>query len=429
METFGAGAATINRCDTRKSVWISKKKTKTVIQPVTTTTPDKTETLTLTSMMNFKNTADQEPAAAKRGDVLPIRWYQKGTWDKVNVYATLYRDRGDATASSNPVFRTKLSILTGTEGVNTVTLGLPTGSVIGSIPGGGNTDIILHGWARIELESNPLGKTTLTKVSSPAFKIDVVSKEDLQFFADWDAASMIKIGAGSQNPYGFNRSFSIGRTEITNIDFWRTMGRFPDPYVKGLMNAAHGMTYYDAVLYCNVRSIQEGLPEVYSFTGPSFDSYGRCVGLTNLTVNPSKRGYRLPSGNEWIYAYYAGANPQNDKLYFWGNGEDFSTAEKYSWYDGNSAGLGLNREPPVSFKLPNAWGLHDMAGGVFEWTWDPSVSAGVSIRGGSASSSLTPPQLGFNSWPFSVTPVSYRSDTGFRICRTEAVLPPFLLLE
>jgi hypothetical protein len=428
LSTSDGGMAAINRCDLRKAVWVSKKKTKTVIIRDTTTIPARTETLTLTSMMDFKNATDEEPAAVKRGDVLPIRWYQKGTWNKVNVYAVLYRNKDNAVASANPFFRYKLATLTGKEGVNTATLAIPQGSAVGYIPGGANTEVMLYGWSRIELESSPLSKTALTKVVSPAFRIESVSTEEVQAYAEGDATRLVKIPGGSQAPYGFNRTFFIGRTEVTNMDYWRTMGKFPNLYVEGALNAANGMTYYDAILYCNARSLQENLPVVYSYSGQTFDTDGHCIGLVNLAMNNRTSGYRLPTNDEWIYAYYAGSNPQNDQLYYWGNSSEYNIAEKYAWYDQSSASLGLSRENPVGVKLPNAWGLHDMAGGVNEWMSQPTPTE-VSVRGGSASSSLIFPQFGLNVWPLIISPQSYRSDTGFRICRTMPCLPPFLLLD
>ena len=127
------------------------------------------------------------------------------------------------------------------------------------------------------------------------------------------------------------RSFLIGKTEVTQKQWVNLMGSNPSRF------SACGPE-------CPVENIS--WVDVQQF-------------IAKLNQKTGKK-YRLPSESEWEYSARAGVTTE------WSFGNDSYLLDKYSWFGGNSGG----KPHEVGQKLPNAFGLLDMHGNVWEWTQD-----------------------------------------------------------
>ncbi len=167
------------------------------------------------------------------------------------------------------------------------------------------------------------------------------------------------------------------------------------------------VSWYDAVLYCNWLSRKEGLTPAYKSTGKTMkeNSVKEEIEVDIWEPVEQANGYRLPSQWEWEFACRAGSTTD------WSIGSANKLIEKYCQM------LPSELTSPSGEKLPNAWGLHDMHGNVWEWCWDQTGSASSSrVDCGGAWNDKA--SRCWSNISGSRTPLGRHSDRGFRIVRS-----------
>ena len=183
-----------------------------------------------------------------------------------------------------------------------------------------------------------------------------------------------------------SRGFWLGKHEVTQAEWQAVMGTNP--------------SRFSGCGRCPVEEV-------------SWEDAQAFIGRLNARGEGTR--YRLPTEAEWEYAARAGTS-----------GDRYGNLDAIAWHDGNSG----DRTHPVGQKAPNAFGLHDMLGNVFEWVQD--------WYGGYPGGSLTDPRgpasgsrrvLRGGGWPGgarfcrasnrSVSTPGSRLYLGFRLLRTE----------
>jgi len=255
-------------------------------------------------------------------------------------------------------------------------------------------------------------------------------------------------GATPVRTVKLTQGFYMSKYQITQKQWEDVMGTTIDDqeattswglYGKGVNHPMYYVNWYEAIVFCNKLSIEEGFSPAYEIQKESDTT----VWSTNpadwdavptssnsrwnaVRIVASSTGYRLPTEAQWEYACRAGATGDyglsEDKV----NEINSTTLGNYAWYSDNSDG----KTHAVRGKKPNAWGLYDMHGNVWEWCWDwhgtyvdsppnenPLGASSGSlrvVRGGSWYDSAVYLRSAIRSYVF---PYGRDNDFGFRLVR------------
>ncbi len=162
------------------------------------------------------------------------------------------------------------------------------------------------------------------------------------------------------------KDYLIEDHEVTQVEYEEVMHVNPSRHI-GPSQPVENVTWFDAIAYCNARSVASGLTPAYAINGES------------VTWDRGADGYRLPTEAEWERSCRAGSTtafatgPITKAMC-----EVDPVLDPVGWYCGNA---GSGPHPVKTTQQSNAWNLYDMHGNVWEYCWDWYAISGAPISG------------------------------------------------
>ncbi|NLO11020.1 MAG: formylglycine-generating enzyme family protein [Candidatus Cloacimonetes bacterium] len=162
-------------------------------------------------------------------------------------------------------------------------------------------------------------------------------------------------------------SLYMGKYELTQAEYAAVMGTNPSFLAGNPNHPVEQVSWFNAIEYCNRRSIMESLTPCYSYD--TYDSNpdnwpsgwnSNDENHTNISCDWTANGYRLPTEMEWMFAAKGGNQSQG---YTYSGSNNIGDV---AWYSNNSG----STTHAVGTKAPNELGIYDMTGNVWEWCWD-----------------------------------------------------------
>ncbi len=213
------------------------------------------------------------------------------------------------------------------------------------------TTVLVWAGRNLEITKQPENQTVKAG-DSVTFSVEVEEDENVEFAMDmvWCPPGTFTMGSPETELDRFSieyrhqeiisQGFWLGKYELTQSQYQAVMGRNPSEFV-GSNNPVEQVTWYDAIEFCTkLTSIERAagrLPKGYEYT--------------------------LPTEVQWEYACRAGTTTALNNGKSLTSKNECPNMDEVGWYRYNSN----DTTHPVGQKKPNAWGLYDMHGNVWEW--------------------------------------------------------------